>query len=214
MGQSVWTNPVNPPPTVNVMSVKRNQGFIRNTIFLFVRRRRQNARDGGNFLRRVEGVDRNIGNRGALVQPDGFENASQFVGTEDEINLRDFLSDICPVAFGEAPRDDELLAVPVAFHLRHLEDRVDRFLFGGIDEAAGIDDENVGFLFVESDGVSLPGERSQHHFAVDEIFGASKADKADAGRLPIVFSHADYCSRATTDLADQEVTFRNANSPS
>src|ERR1019366_7922771 len=51
-------------------------------------------------------------------------------------------------------------------------------LLGGIDEGAGVDDEDFGIF--RGVGEARPGsvKQAHHHFAVYEVFGASQGDKA------------------------------------
>ena len=62
---------------------------------------------------------------------------------------------------------------------RHLEDRVDRFLLGGIDERAGVDDEHVGLRRVLCELVTRLLREPQHHLGVDEVFRTAQTDQTD-----------------------------------
>ena len=74
----------------------------------------------------------------------------------------------------------------VALLLRHLEDRVDRFLLRAVDERAGVHDEHVSVLGVGRDLVSRLLGEAQHHLAVDEVLGAAERDKTNLQFTPTV----------------------------
>ena len=55
----------------------------------------------------------------------------------------------------------------------HLEDGVDGFLLGGVDEGAGVDDEDVGLVDVSGEARAGAIEQAHHDLGVDEVFGAA-----------------------------------------
>ena len=73
---------------------------------------------------------------------DGFEFAGAYYG----VDFGDVLLDLVAVALDEAAGYDEALgfAAVLLLVLDHLEDGVDGLLLGGVDEAAGVDDEDFG----------------------------------------------------------------------
>ena len=85
------------------------------------------------------------------------------------------------LALGEATGDDHSLDVPQPFPVDHLLDHADRFLPGGFDEPAGVDDHQVGRLGLGHDRVrpwaSNPSIRSEstrffeHPRLTNEIVG-------------------------------------------
>ena len=72
-------------------------------------------------------------------------------------------------------------ALPAGLVLRHFEDGVDGLLLGFIDKGAGVHHQDVGGFGVGGDGGSGLGEKTHHHFAIDQVFGAAQADKSDPG---------------------------------
>lgn len=82
----------------------------------------------------------------------------RFADAKEGVHLRQLRRELLGIALGEAPRDDERLAV-LLFVLRHLQDRVDGLLLGGLDEAAGIDDDGVRLFRV---GFQLESLARQH----------------------------------------------------
>ena len=66
-----------------------------------------------------------------------------------------------------------------------LQDRVNRFLFGFFDEAAGIHDDHLGSLGITSQLKPFGYKRAKHDFRIDLIFGAAKIHEPDRGRWAI-----------------------------
>jgi hypothetical protein len=58
-----------------------------------------------------------------------------------------------------------------------VEDGVDALLFGGIDEAAGVDDDHIGISALIGDLIRF--ETAEHHFGVDKVLGAAEADEVE-----------------------------------
>lgn len=81
------------------------------------------------------------------------------------------------MAFDEAAGDDEALGATGVFELGHFEDGVDGLLLGGVDEGAGVDDDDVGVFGVSGEFVSFRDEIAHHDFGVDEILGAAETNK-------------------------------------
>ena len=77
-----------------------------------------------------------------------FGDAMVLTGADKEIDFRHLALEILVVALREATRGDEHLALGAFLELRHIEDRLDRLLFRGLDERAGIDDDDFGVLGV------------------------------------------------------------------
>ena len=57
--------------------------------------------------------------------------------------------------------------------LHHFEDGVDGLLLGGIDEGAGVDDEDFGVFRGVGEARAGAVEQAHHDFRVDEVFGAA-----------------------------------------
>ena len=71
-----------------------------------------------------------------------------------------------------------LLARAVRFCADHLEDGVDGLLLGGVDEGAGVDDEDFGVFGVGGEARAGAVEQAHHDLGVDEVFGAAERNKA------------------------------------
>jgi hypothetical protein len=63
--------------------------------------------------------------------------------------------------------------------LCHLQDRVDRLLLRGVDESAGVDDENIRRRAIGGDLVAGLFGQAQHDLAVDEVLGAPEGKETD-----------------------------------
>ena len=90
-----------------------------------------------------------------------------------------FLADIAAIALHQAAGDDQLLGAADFLVLGHFEDGVDRLLLGGIDEAAGVDDEHVGLIGMRRELVAFGDELAHHDFTIDEVFGTAQTDETD-----------------------------------
>jgi hypothetical protein len=58
----------------------------------------------------------------------------------------------------------------------------ERFLDRGIDETAGVDDDQIGALVGRRDGISLGFEPGKNLFGVDQSLRASQRDESHLGR--------------------------------
>ena len=66
--------------------------------------------------------------------PGGSENALQFAGADHGIDFRNILLNLVAEAFHQAAGYDQFLGTPCRLVPRHLEDGIDRFLLGTVDE--------------------------------------------------------------------------------
>jgi hypothetical protein len=110
---------------------------------------------------------------------DGFE----FAGADDCVYFGDVLSNFVAVALDEATGYDYALgfAAVLLLVLDHLEDGVDGLLLGGVDEAAGVDDDDLGVFGAGGEFGSVVVEEAHHDLGVDEVFGAAEGDEAYFG---------------------------------
>ena len=105
---------------------------------------------------------------------DRIDDARHFAGPEKRIDLGDVLRELVAVALRETAGHDETRALAVTLVLGHLQDRVDRFLLGVVDEGAGVHDDDVGIRGVRRELVPGLLREPQHHLAVDEVFRAAE----------------------------------------
>ncbi len=101
-----------------------------------------------------------------------------FAGADHGVDFGNLRANLFAVTFGQAAGDDEFLGAAEFLVLGHFEDGFDRFLLRRGDEAAGVDDEDVGFIGPPRDFVAGARQNAHHHLAVDEVLGAAQADKS------------------------------------
>ena len=75
----------------------------------------------------------------------------------------------------EAAGDDDLAVLG-----QRLAHRGERFLDRGIDEAAGVDDDQVGALIRRRDRIAFGAQPGEYLFGVDQGFRASQRDESNA----------------------------------
>ena len=119
--------------------------------------------------------------RGRRGEAGGFEDCLQLAGADDRVDLGDVAANLVAVALDQASGDDEALGFAAIFALvpGHLEDGVDGLLLGGVDEAAGVDDEDLGVLGAGSELAAGAVKQAHHDFGVDQVLGAAEGDEAD-----------------------------------
>ena len=105
------------------------------------------------------------------------KNLLQLARPDDSINFRNVLANLVAVTLDKTSRHNELTGGPGSLMLRHFEDGIDRFLFGRIDEGAGIDDQDFGVSRIRGHLGARAVQQSHHHLAVNQVFGAAERDK-------------------------------------
>ena len=106
----------------------------------------------------------------------------------DGEDLRVMLADVIRLG-AQAAGDDHAAVCRQGF-----ADGVEAFGFGAIEEAAGVDDHRVRSGVIGRDGVAFGAQAGQDALAVDQGFGTTKADHADAG-LAVAGGFADFGAR-------------------
>lgn len=116
-----------------------------------------------------------------IVSAKAVEERGKLECAKPAVNIGDFVSQIVFVAVGEAAGDEDFFHATGFLFVHILQDGVDGLFFGGLNEAAGVDDDDIGI------GVALMGggdvvavELTEEDFAVNEVFGAAEGDDADA----------------------------------
>ena len=80
------------------------------------------------------------------------------------------------------------------FSRQRLADGVERFGDGGVDEAAGVDDDQVGAVIGRRDRVALGAQLRQDLLGIDQRLRAAERDEAYArrcNRRVTWFAHGD-----------------------
>lgn len=138
------------------------------------------ARLGGDGVERAvfgevafEGLANDGGDVGDLVEAD---KGIDFGKKAGEIFLE---------SLGKATGDDDLLFFAGGVFLAGVhgfDDGADGFVFGDIDEGAGIDDEGVSHLGIGHDRHTFILKVSEHDLGVDEVLGATEGNESDLSR--------------------------------
>ena len=111
--------------------------------------------------------------RGGGRETSSFKNGFEFAGADYGVDFRDALQDFVAVALDQASGNDQFAGRAGGFEAGHLEDGVDGLLLGGVDKAAGIDDEDLGFFGMGGEARAGAVEQAHHDLGVDEVFGAA-----------------------------------------
>ena len=120
----------------------------------------------------VEAAEQPVGDLGHFLAA---EDADQVI----DLRARSTSSD----SFCRSARQPETItprSSPRALQLEHLVDRGERLRAGRLDEAAGVDDGEVGPLRVVHQLVAVELQQAEHPLAVDEVLGAAEADEGVA----------------------------------
>ncbi len=90
-----------------------------------------------------------------------------------------FFLNVGAEAFDQTAGDDQALGFAGLLEFGHFENRVYGFLFGGIDEAAGVDDDNVGVGGLRGKFVAICDELTHHDFCVNQVLRTAETYKSD-----------------------------------
>ena len=131
----------------------------------------------GHVLRR----SRPINCRRALLQnlPHNRSDAWHLVQTDNGVNLGQIAAQLLRISLRQAASHDQCPALAGFTELVQLENRINGFLLGLVDEPAGINDQYIGLFGVVSQDHPVARERAEHDFAVHEVLGATEADQPD-----------------------------------
>ena len=81
----------------------------------------------------------------------------------------------------QAAGDDQALAAVLRLaHFGGFEDGVHAFLLRGVNERAGVDDDDIGLRGVIGDLDAVLQQRAEHDLGVHQVLGAAEGDQADA----------------------------------
>ena len=119
--------------------------------------------------------------RGARLplDPCGGENALQLSSAEYGVHFRNILLYFVAVALDQTARNNQLLGATRGLVLGHLEDGVHRFLLGGVDERAGVNDNDVGVFGAGRNLCATLRQQPHHDLAIHQVLGAAEAHKPD-----------------------------------
>jgi hypothetical protein len=88
------------------------------------------------------------------------------------------------------------VTMTLPFLLQRLADRVERFLLGAVEEAAGVDDHHVGAVIGVRDDIALRPQLGQDPLGIHQRLRTAEADDADLrGGLGRTLFHLDLKAR-------------------
>ena len=105
--------------------------------------------------------------------------AVNFGRAEEEVDLGQCVDQLVLVALHHAADADDRFAVPCVLETACFDERVDRLLLGGVDEAAGVDDDDVGFRHVARILGAAVGELRDVALAIDGVLVTTQRNHGD-----------------------------------
>ena len=103
----------------------------------------------------------------------------EFVGAENSIDIGNVLLNIGAKPFDKAAGDHQTLGFARLLVFGHLEDGIDGLLFGRINEAAGVDYDDVGVGGLRREFVTSRDELAHHDLCVNKVLRAAETYKSD-----------------------------------
>ena len=119
------------------------------------------------------GPGQELGQGGKIVHPD------------EQIDFREVLRELRAIALHQAAGHHQANLRPVRLQAGQIQDGVHRLFTGRLDEAAGIDQQEIGGGRLPGDLPAGPGEAPQHDFRVHQVLGAAQADGEDGFRFSV-----------------------------
>ena len=116
---------------------------------------------------------------------DDFRQFGDLVRTDKGIHLRKQGGQFLPEALGQAARHDEFLVFrisPVFPGTHDVQNGIDGFLLGLVNESAGIDHHYVREFRFRSHGHAGFLQVADHDFRVNQIFGAAQGNESNGER--------------------------------
>ena len=110
---------------------------------------------------------------------DGIGQALVLVHAHQQVNLGDFLQQALFIALGQAARHHQQAAAPRLLVFGHFQNRVDGFLLGGLDKAAGVHHQHVRLGRVAGKFIPLVSQKAQRGFGVHAVLVAAKGNHAN-----------------------------------
>ena len=131
----------------------------------------------GSVVHRLDGSGTEERALFALIADHAISDLDDFVSSEDAddvVDIGNLFEKLRAHALSQTARNDDSFGFAGCFQIEHfLNDRL-RFRSAAFDEAAGVDDHEVGFGWVGDEGVAVEGEVPEHLLAVDQVFRAAQ----------------------------------------
>ena len=114
----------------------------------------QKAQNPGDLVHRGALVTEETGTSPGQHAVGGPDDVLEAAHAQHGVDLRQLLQDGVLVALGETAGNDDAAETPGLFQLRHLQDVVDGLALGRVDEAAGVDDHEIGPVRIGQQGIA------------------------------------------------------------
>ncbi len=121
-------------------------------------------------------------NSDGVLRQGSIHNLDDFLTPENADNVidaGDFLEQLVLPALGETAGDDDGPDATLRLEGEHLADDGERFLARGFDEAARVDDDDVGAFGVGDKSVAVLSQLAEHPFRIDGVLGATEANEGE-----------------------------------
>ena len=101
--------------------------------------------------------------------------------SEHGVNFRQLFIQLFPIPLGETAGDNDgfQTALLVAFDFAELQNIFNGLGFGIVNEAAGVDNDGVGFVQIRRQGIPRFVQQVEHLLAVHQVFGAAERDQPE-----------------------------------
>ena len=163
-----------------------------------VARRGEQARRGV-VIEEYRQARRARGRSARRLAVDGLNDVFDLAGADDRVHFGNLLANLVAKALDQAAGDDQALRAAEFLVFGHLQDGVDGFLLRRLDEAAGIDDEHVGFVGARRQFVAVARQNAHHDLAIDEVLGTAQAEESNLGECRQ--ARRSVCSDSSTRVA-------------
>ncbi len=153
---------------------------------------RRDAQAGRVF----QGADRGRAEEGTLFRAAGPSRPVDDLGdllaaedADDVIDAGHFLQQVVLLALGQAAGDDDRADSALILEGEHLADDGERFLPGRLDEAARVDDDDVGPVGVGDERVAVLAQLAEHALGIDQVLRTAEADEGEGWIILHLFVH-------------------------
>ncbi len=89
------------------------------------------------------------------------------------IDLRHLLLNLVPIPLHQTPGNNQFPRTAGLFVPGHLQNRIDGFLLGRVDETACVNHDDFRIGRISRNLMPARGEHTHHDFRVDEVFGTT-----------------------------------------
>ena len=109
----------------------------------------------------------------------GGHQAVEVSQAEEEVHLGKLGRELLSVPLDQTAHSHQRLTGSVLLESGRLQNRPDRFLLRGVDEPAGVDQHDLGFVEISRRLGSTGLERGEDSLGVDRVLVAAQADQAE-----------------------------------